>query len=203
MRIYRGTYKIVAMIIIPFTVLFSLQISAQDSINMHYTFSQTNSNYSFYGSFKLIALPECLLEISFNHEHIKALALDAKEVELISQGKNWNQIRYTYQEFPFYKNVSLWQRVYNQENRRVDFTLITSKNSHSLMPRMISSSGYYKITQQGEYVIMEYFQQCQLTEEYITKLYLNRAKKKAKEFLYLFSDYARSYCGNAQSKKIH
>lgn len=180
-------------------VLIPMNLFAQEPNDIKYKFTQTDSSYTFYGSFKINANPKCLLEISFNYKHIRVLAPDAKEVQLISQGSNWNQISYTYQIFTFFKNKTVWHRILNEENQRVDFTLISSENNLAIMPRMISSSGYYQIKQQGEYCIVEYYQQCQLTDELITKLYLNRAKKEAIKFMLKFFKYADTFCNSSTS----
>ena len=190
---------IIGEIKIWFTVIFVLviipeKIYAEEPDDIQYKFTQTDSSYTFYGSFKINANPKCLLEISFEFEHIQALAPGAKEVLLIGQGSNWNRVSYTYCKFTWFKNKSVWHRVLNEEKQRVNFTLVSSKNNQLIMPRMISSSGYYQIKQQGEYVIVEYYQQCQLTDELITKLYLKRAKNEAIKFMHNFSEYTIGVC---------
>ena len=180
-------------------VIIPLKTYAEEPDEIQYKFSQTDSSYTFYGSFKINANPKCLLEISYNYKHIRALALDAKEVQLIDQGSNWNQISYIYKKFAFFQNTTVWHRMINEENQRVDFTLVSSENNQAIMPRMISSSGFYQIKQQGEFFIMEYYQQCQITEELITKLYLNRAKKEAIKFMHKFFEYARAFCNHSTS----
>ena len=175
-------------------LLISAELFTQESNDIKFKFTQTDSSYKFYGSFKIKAHPKCLLEISFNYTHIRELALDAKKVQLISQGNNWNQISYIYRKFIFFKNTTVWHRTLNEENQRVNFALMSSKNNQKIMPRMLSSSGYYQITQEGEYSTMEYFQQCQLSEESITNLYIKRVKKNAMKFMHKFSEYANSFC---------
>lgn len=167
---------------------------AQIPSPIHYKFTQTDSNYTFYGSFKIKADPECLLDILFNYKHIKALAVDAKEVVLIDQGKNWNQISFTYQKYIFFKNKSIWHRVLHEEDKRVEFTLLSSYNNRKVMPQILSSSGFYQIHKEGEFYLVEYYQECQLTEHGVTKLYLQRAKKGAIKFMHVFSEYAVSFC---------
>lgn len=180
-------------------VLIPMNLLAQDHNEVKYKFTKTDSSYIFYGSFKIKANPKCLLEIAFRYKHIRALSPDAKEVKLIDQGRDWNQISYTYQKFTFFLNKTVWHRILNEENQRVDFTLLSSENNLSIMPRMISSSGFYQIKQKGDYSIMEYYQQCLLTEVFITKLYLNRAQKEAIKFMHKFSEYTRAYCINSAS----
>lgn len=171
----------------------------EEENGIQYQFTQTDSTYSFYSSFTIIADPKCLLEISYDYEHIKALAPDAKEVLLVDQGNDWNKISYTYQKFVLFENKSVWFRKLDEEKQRVDFILVASKNNNAIMPRMISSSGYYQVKRLGEYCTVEYYQQCHLTESIITKLYLNRAKNEAIRFMYRFREYAGDSCSDTTS----
>lgn len=175
-------------------ILCSLSVFARESDSITYSFARTDTTWTFYGQFRVVAETSCLMDICFNYEDIKALAVDASKVELIGQNKNWNKIKYTYQQFPFYKNESVWYRTIDRENSRVDFTLISSRNSHSLMPRILSSSGYYKVSQHNGMILVEYFQQCRLTKSFLTTLYQDSMKKKAVEFLYVFKDYSKKHC---------
>ena len=71
-------------------VIFPLKIHAEKTDDIKCKFTQTDSSYTFYGSFKIKANPRCLLEISFNYKHIRALALDGNGIQLIDQGNIWN-----------------------------------------------------------------------------------------------------------------
>jgi len=186
--------NIISFALALFSALIPLMAFAEEEIDIKYIYTQTDSSYSFYSSFKINANPKCLLEISFNYEHIRSLAMDAKEVVLIDQGSNWNQISYTYQKFIFFENTTVWYRKLDEEKQRVDFTLVSSQNNQTIMPRLISSSGFYQVKKQEEYVIVEYYQQCRLAESSLTKVYLNRVKKEAINFMYLFSEYALEHC---------
>ena len=194
MHIKYGQYHKRLIILLITAVIYSGQAVAQESDSIYYSFRQTDTTYSFYGRFTVVAEAACVMHICFNYGHIKALAIDAKNVDLMEEGENWNKIKYTYQQFPFYKNESLWSRTIDRKNTRVDFTLISSKNNHSLMPSMISSSGYYKLTKLKEALSVEYYQQCRLTKSYLTSIYQNSMKKKAVEFLYVFRDYSQKHC---------
>jgi hypothetical protein len=157
-------------------------------------FTQTDSTLSFYGSFKTNKRPACLLEIFLNYNHIKALAPDAIEVQLIEQGNNWNRIRYKFQKFFFFENISVWQRNLDREKQRLDFTLVSSANNQVIMPEMIASSGFYNVKKQGEDLIVEYYQQCQLTKSLITNLYLKILRNEAIHFIENLSEYSNANC---------
>jgi hypothetical protein len=177
-------------------IMVLLTVSADEINKIQYKFTKTDSSYSFYGSFKINAYPACLLEIFFNYKHIKALAPDAKEVLLIEQGSDWHKIRYKYQKFIFFENISVWHRTLDIEKQRVDFILVSSENNQATMPRMISSSGFYRVNKHGEDIIVEYFQECQLIKTSITNLYLYRVKREVIQFMNWFSEYANTICSD-------
>ena len=184
------------LVLLIMAITSCLQVFARENDSIYYSFSQTDTSYTFYGQFRVVAESACVMHICFNYDDIKALALDASGVELLGEGENWNKIKYNYQQFLFYKNESLWYRTIDRENSRVDFTLISSKNNRPFMPRMISSSGYYKVSQLNGMLSVEYFQECRLTKSYLTAVYQSYAKKKAVEFLHLFRDYSQRHCNN-------
>lgn len=195
MHTQQGQDKIWQIIIVlVIAIIISIHVFARESDSICYSFSQTDTTYSFYGRFEVVAEAACVIHICFDYEHIKALALDASKVELIEEGEDWNEIKYTYQQFPFYKNESLWHRTIDREGTSVYFTLISSKNNHSYMPRMISSSGYYKVSRLEGVLVVEYFQQCRLTKGFLSTLYQYSMKKKAVEFLHVFKNYSQTHC---------
>lgn len=193
MHIKQGYHKRRRLRLLIPAIICSLQLFAQKTDSIY--FSQNDTTYSFYGRFMVVAQADCVIHICFNYQHIKAMAPAASEIALIDEGENWNMIKYTYQLFPF-KNESLWYRTIDPENLRVDFTLVSSKNNHSFMPQMISSSGYYRVRQLGGMLSVEYAQQCNLTRSFLTAWYLHAMKKKAVEFLDVFKNYSQKY-GNS------
>ena len=184
-------------ILLLFTRLFvmvPLTVFADGGNDIQYKFTQTDSTLSFYGNFKTIKSPDCLLEVFLNYNHIKALAPDAKEVQLINQGINWNKIRNIYQKFIFFENISVWNRKLSMEKQRLDFILVSSLNNTATIPKMISSSGFYQVKMQGEDIIVEYYQYCQLTESIVTNLYLNIVKNEAIHFMERLLKYSNAIC---------
>lgn len=185
--------KIILLIILVNLLTVSI-IWTQETSDIRYMFTETDSGYTFSGSFMIKTNPDCILNICFSYEHIKALAPDAKEVQLMEQGNNWNKISYTYQKYIYFENKSLWHRTLDHEKQRVDFTLIKSENNLAIMPKMISSSGFYRICKKKGNYRVEYFQQCQLEKSSLTNLYLNRLRKEAIQFIHSFSDYITIIC---------
>lgn len=174
-------------------------ILAQATDEIHYTFTQTDTSYIFYGNFHLSADPKCLLDICFDPEHLIELAPDAREVTLTSQGSKWNQLRYTYRKYLFFENTSLWDRQLDEDKLRVNFSLAWSENNLSVMPHIRSSSGFYQITPENEYSLVEYYQMCIVTDISLTGFYIDNTKKEAINFLHRFSAYARDHCNMSKS----
>ena len=167
---------------------------AQEDGDLQYRIVKDSPRYSFFCSFKIDVSPECLLDLSFQYEHMKALAPEAKDVLLIDKGTNWNKLKYIYEQKPIYRNETLWKRVIDTANLRVEFNLLSSENNHAFMPNIVSSGGYYQITPKDGFVLVEYFQQCELTNDYISNFYLYILKRKATNFVSLFYNYALKKC---------
>ncbi len=184
----------VRILILILFVFVGAQTSANERDSIQYKFTESGSGYSFHGSFRIKANARCLIDVVFQHQHIRALAIEANEVILIDKGESWNKIAYTYQRFHFFENKSVWLRNLDEDSLRVDFTLVSSENNRAIMPDMTSSSGYYKITPHSKYCIVEYFQKCLLSAEVLSKPTIKAAKREAIEFIYWFSEYANRIC---------
>ncbi|MCU0369784.1 MAG: hypothetical protein MUC31_00055 [Bacteroidales bacterium] len=172
---------------------------AQEPEEIQFLFTQTDTSYTFDGSFKLVADPECLLAICFNPDDLIKLAPDAKGVTLTGQGDNWNQLRYTYRKFLFFENTTLWQRQLDEEKLRVDFSLVRSENNRSVMPEVRSSSGFYQINPENDHVLVEYYQSCIISNVSLSGFYIDSMKKEAIRFLLRFLEYAHDHCKSEQS----
>ncbi len=187
-----NVYKFILSI--SFILLFhSLGLADHETNGIQYKFNQTDSSYAFWGSFKVKGNTECILNVCFDYEHIKALAPSAENVFLIDQGANWNKIKYEYEAFVF-SNQSVWYRKKESRQQKVNFKLLSSINNSSLMPEMTSSSGFYHIQHDGDSLIMNYYQECTLSESIFINLYIHRIKKEAVDFLYWFKKYVISEC---------
>ncbi|MBN1183174.1 MAG: hypothetical protein JXB49_12850 [Bacteroidales bacterium] len=178
-------------------VLTSISVISfsQDSTNVKCAFVNTDSSYAFYGTFKVNADINCLMKICFEYDHISKLAPDAKEVTQLEKGDRWNKIKYVFQRFKIFENTSVWYRKQNFEKYRIDFFLLSSENNHELMPRLLTSYGFYKFTKQDDRIKVEYYQSCQLQKGTIAKMYINAVKKAAAQFMDRLLEYSLEICG--------
>ncbi len=178
-------------------------VSAQENREIIWNFTRSDTGYFFNGSFKLIADPACVLNLCFEYDHIRALAPDAQAVTLEDMGPCWNRIAYVYRKYYIFRNKSLWNRVLDTTKQRVDFTLLSSINNLSVMPVMISSSGYYKVSSRNDTTTVEYYQQCRLRGAPLTSFYMKKAEEEALHFMQRFYEYAVAHCGHIVLSDIH
>jgi hypothetical protein len=176
--------------------LLSLPIILSGSQNdeFDYEFIQDGNRYSFRGSFVVTADRNCLIDVIYNFEHISKYATDAESVELVQQGQNWYEVTYTYRKFLILENKSTWRRTLKRDEQKVIFEMISSENNVSLMPQLLSSSGYYQIKLEKEGYQVEYFQECKLKTGILKDAYINQAKKVAIKFLREFKQYIERTC---------
>ncbi|MBN1597217.1 MAG: hypothetical protein JW894_02900 [Bacteroidales bacterium] len=169
-------------------------ISAQGKNKIQYSLTETDTSYTFKGTFKINADPGCLINIFFSYEHLCALAPDAV-VTLTEKGDVWNQVGYLYKKYGYFENRSEWFRELDKQHYKVKFTLISSENNKSIMPVMKSSSGYYQVKKKDNFYIVIYYQECTLSESALTNIYLNKAEKEAIIFLERLAEYSCTHCG--------
>ncbi len=175
-------------------IVIQAPLIAYDPGDIQYKLSLTDSTLIFYGSFRTVSRPDCLLEIFFNYNHIKALASEGMEVQLVDQGTDWSLIRYKFRRFIFFENTSEWHRKLDRENQVLDIKLVSSVNNQTAMPGMISSSGWFKVREQGDEIIVEYHQSCQLTKTLITELFLKILRNEAIQFMQKLMEYTNTNC---------
>jgi len=148
-KIYNGI--LVALLCLP-VILPGIQNSEFD-----YEFIQDGNCYSFRGSFIVQAKCDCLIDVVYNFEHISKYATDAESVEFVRQGENWNEVNYTYRKYLIFENKSTWRRTLKRDEQKVVFEMLSSQNNLTIMPKLLSSTGYYQIKPEKEGYRVEYF----------------------------------------------
>ena len=81
-----------------------------------------------------------------------------------------------------------------RDEKKVFFEMMSNKNNINIMPKMLSSTGYYHIKLEKEGYRLEYFQECKLTPGLLRDAYIHRAKKEAITFLHGFNEYVERTC---------
>ena len=161
---------------------------------LDYEFIQEDTCYSFRGSFIVKAEPDCLINLIYNFKNISKYALGAKFIELVRQGENWYDVTFTYRKLLIFENQSTWRRTLNRHEYKIVFKMISNRNNLNIMPKMLSSTGYYQVRPEKEGCRVEYFQECKLKSGFLKDIYINKAKKESIIFLHEFKEYIEKTC---------
>ncbi len=178
-------YKIIiiTMVISPFLIY------GQEKEEFNYEFIRGDNSYSFRGSFLVKVDLDSLIPLIYEFENISKYALGAKSIELVRQGENWYDVTYTYRKLIFLENTSTWRRTLKRDEHQVVFKMISSSSNSGLVPKMLSSTGYYQLKPGKESCRVEYFQECKLNPGPLKKIYMKKVKKETIKFLHVFKNY--------------
>ena len=185
-KLYKGI--IVALMSLPI-IVYGIEKN-----ELEYEFIQEGTYYSFRGSFIVKAELDCLINVIYDFNHISKYASGAKSIELVRQGENWYDVTYTYRRLIIFENKSTWRRTLKRDEKKVFFEMMSNKNNINIIPKMLSSTGYYHIKLEKEGYRVEYFQECKLTPGLLRDAYIHRAKKEAITFLHGFNEYVERTC---------
>jgi hypothetical protein len=182
--------KIAVIVWLSFPALFY----GRQNQELIYDFIQKDNYYSFRGIIAVNAKPDCLINLIYDFKNIVEYSSGAKSVELGSQGRDWYEVTYTYRKLVIFENRSTWRRTLMRDDHKIIFTMISTRNNLSILPELLSSTGYYLIIPQQDGCQVEYFQECTLKFGLFKESYINTAKKEAIKFLRVFKDYIDRMC---------
>ncbi len=186
----KNFYKIIIVALLSLPII----LYGSQKKELDYEFIQEDNYYSFRGSFIVRAELDCLINLIYNFKNISKYALGAKSIELVRQGENWYEVTFTYRKLLIFENQSTWRRTLNRHEHKVVFKMISNRNNLNIIPKMLSSTGYYQIKQEKEGYQVEYFQECKLKPGFLKDTYINNAKKEAIKFLLEFKEYVEKTC---------
>jgi len=190
----QGGKKVIFMRILVVFLSLAVILPGIQEKGLDYTFIQDNNYYSFQGSFIVTAEFDCLIHVIYDFEHISKYTSGAKSIEITRQGENWYEVTYTYRKLVIFENQSTWRRTLKQDEGKVVFEMISSKNNLNIMPDVLTSSGYYQVKPEKDCHRVEYFQECRLKPGILKSTYINQAKKGAIKFLREFKEYIERTC---------
>ncbi|MCF7913241.1 MAG: hypothetical protein K9M99_11975 [Candidatus Cloacimonetes bacterium] len=170
-------------------VCLPLLLSAAKNQDFTYEFHQGADSCTFKGDFIIKAVPDSLLKIVFDFNHIVDYALTAKSLELVQQGENWYDVAFIYQDMLVLENQSVWRRTINRAEKIITFKMISTSNNMSVIPELLSSSGYYQFKPANDGCLVEFFQEFRLSPGLLNEAYYRKAEKEGIKFLRVFKDF--------------
>ncbi len=187
--------KHICYIIIPALLTVPFVVFGGQEKEFDYEFKQEDTYYSFRGSFLVHAESDSVIDVIYDFNNLSEYTLGAQSIELIQQGDTWYDVCYTYRKLFVIRNKSIWRRTLKQDEQKIVFEMLSSKNNLKIVPELISSTGYYYIIKEKDRCRVEYFQECMLKPGFFKKAFINEAKKEAIIFLHEFKKYIERKCG--------
>jgi hypothetical protein len=170
-----------------------LQSESGEIDGINYEFNHVDSCFSFRAGFTVKAEFDCLISILYDFKHLRNIISSAKSITLIQQGEHWYDVCYIFKKL-FFTNESVYRKTLKLEEQKIVFELISYKQSTDLFPKVISSSGYYRIKRESTDYTIEYFQKCKLKSSFLNKAYIDIAKNESIKFMLDLEEYVEICC---------
>lgn len=160
---------------------------------LQYKFIEHKDGYEFSGKFFVRANDKCLMDIIYEPAHLKNILKNRYIIEVIGSNKDYYDIKYTYKNL-FVEIESTYRKMLKLSENKVIFEVLLNEQKGIFLPRVLSSQGYYKIKQENDGYLLEYYQTCKIERGNIRAIYLFFAKNEAVRFLKDLKKYAERIC---------
>ncbi len=160
---------------------------------LDYEFIREENYYSFRGRIVVKTDLDCLISVLYDFKHLANIESSAKSIVLLREGENWYEACHAFKRL-FFKHESVWRKTLKLDEQRIVFEMISHKHNSGLIPKILSSTGYYQIKLGEEGYKVEYFQECTLKSALLKGAYINKAKKEAIKFMRELKEYIEKTC---------
>jgi len=184
-ELYKGI--IVALLSLP------IILTGSQKKELDYEFIKDENYYSFRGRIIVKTELDCLISILYDFKHLANIESSAKSIVLLREEENWYEACHTFKKL-FFKHESIWRKTLKLDEQKIVFKMISCKHNSGLMPKVLSSKGYYQIKLEEEGYKVEYFQECKLKSALLKGAYINKAKKEAIKFMLELKEYIERTC---------
>jgi len=156
-------------LIILFVCLFSLFQSGFSwkepwrSSDLSFTLDRSGDLYLFRASVFIKAESACVLETIYQFFHLQQLLKgEADVVELLRQGENHYDVRLVHKG-KLYVIDTVYRRSLQKNMNRVAFELLETKQEGRMIPKILSSKGYYALETVKGGVKVNYFEETKIS----------------------------------------
>ncbi len=184
-ELYKGI--IVALLSLP------IILTGSQKKELDYEFIKDENYYSFRGRIIVKTELDCLISILYDFKHLANIESSAKSIVLLREEESWYEACHTFKKL-FFKHESIWRKTLKLDEQKIVFEMISYKHNSGLMPKVLSSKGYYQIKFEEEGYKVEYFQECKLKSALLKGAYINKAKKEAIKFMLELKEYIERTC---------
>jgi hypothetical protein len=180
-------------VILLLIVTFYADTSFAKFNELQYRFIDLKDGYTFMGKFFVKANDKCLIDIIYNPIHLKDILKNKCIIDIIGSDKNSYDVKYTYKN-PFVEVKSTYRKVLRLSEKKVVFEMIANEQSNTFLPRILSSTGSYQVTQETHGCWVEYYQECKIERNNIRGIFILFAKREAVNFLRDLKEYIERTC---------
>ncbi|MBN1999681.1 hypothetical protein JW935_19155 [candidate division KSB1 bacterium] len=166
-------------------------IAAQSDDNISYKFNREHTTYTFSGEFKVDCETDTLLSILYDFEHLKNVAPPQVEVELLEEGENYHTILYNLSVL-FFNNQTVIKK--SRQGHQIDFQMLSSSNVVQPFPKLVSSTGYYKVLQRENGTFVQCYQQTRTNLTIFKYCIASKMRQQAVSLIYTLRDYINNTC---------
>ncbi len=133
------------------------------SSDLSFTLDREGDRYLFRASVVIKAEPACVLETIYQFYHLQQLLKDeADVVELLRQGKDHYDVRFVHKS-KLYVIDTVYRRSLQKGLSRVAFELLETKQEGRMIPKILSSKGYYALEIVTGGVKVNYFEETRIS----------------------------------------
>jgi len=148
-----------------FFSLFQSGFSWKDpwrSSDLSFTLDRVDDLYLFRASVFIKSEPVCVLETIYQFYHLQQLLKeDADVVRLLRQEKDHYDVRLVHKG-KLYVIDTVYRRSLQKDQRRVAFELLETKQEGRMIPKILSSKGYYALQTVKGGVKVNYFEETRI-----------------------------------------
>lgn len=162
--------------------------------DISYEFIESDTFYSFTGSFTTNAKLKCIADITYSPVHRRLYTNDADSIVVKSEGENYYDINLYIQKYQIFRSNSLWRVTIGPDKKMIDFVLVSSDSNFEIDEKLISSKGYYEIVPDNDAFRITYYQECYLKPTILTEIYISLAKNDAMQFISDYKEYLEKSC---------
>lgn len=144
----------IMIIIISFLVVAVHADCEQSKINnINYDFNKNNGVYTLNAKIFIKSDIASVTRLLYEFSSVKRFFQSALSTEIISQSKNYYDMRLYYKYWIFEAEV-VYRRILNINENKIYFKMISFKANSKLLPEVLSSEGYYEFVNEGSGVLL-------------------------------------------------
>jgi hypothetical protein len=178
------------------SVTTNAQTPEEKSDYLNYETSRVGNNYIFRGKIFVNASVSCVIQIIYDFKHLKHFLTSADSIDLVREGTNWYEARFTY-HYLIFQNKIIYRRILKKEENRVTFEMVSCEQNSKLLPKILFSNGYYEISADKECAWVTYFEESTLEpSRFEWKVFFLETfvEKEAGRFLRELKKYTEATC---------